>query len=249
MRTLISRLSSFLSLWVFKPVLALVVARFIYAFVRWVFRFDPGPWLATSVLGLSSHDGIEIARWAVMGVPALILLAWREAQRAPVVVNVPASPARIAARPAARVAARAPAFDSPDSSIRYAFQFVHAAPFRSFQEKERVGKQLIETFASGRLRAWGREMVGTERLPLAEIPKEAWRKSRFTYWFLDEGQAGRDICHVQCDTPQSAGAPLLYTDLRVNREQLRAVLPGPALSRSGNEWRTRSDSNARPSDS
>lgn len=226
MLALYSRFEAFIWKWLIKPFLALLVARYVYAFLLWVFKVDPGLWLATSLPGPTTHGLIEIGRWSVVGAPALMLLMMHEArrrsefyaeQRNSIVYQV-----RPQSRPKPVVKRAAPVV--PDRPISFLFQHVHPAPFRTFLEKERVGKQVIEKFASGALRVWGREIVDSKRMPLAEIPKEAWRSSRFTYWFLDGGgEASRDICHMECDGPQRA--PRLYCDLQVNRIQLETVWP------------------------
>ena len=225
-------IAAFVRTWLFKPFLALLGARFAYLFVQLAFKVDPGSRLAAAVLDDPSRGSIDVGRWIVLGVPALILVALYEALRERPVEEIAVASAgetaavQVVRKPKPRP--RPPPPVVPDRSIRYAFQFIHPAPFASFQEKERVGKQVIAKLTSGELRAWGREIVAGKRLSLAEIPKDLWHSSRFTFWFLDEGEGNRDICHVECDVPQSGRAPKLYSDLHVNGRQLQAVWSAPA---------------------
>jgi len=223
MQTLSSKISALVGTWLLRPFLVLLAARFVYLFVQITFKVDPSLRLANAALGTPSHSWIDIGRWAVLGIPALIPFAFYEALRSPrlEVATESAGPYRV------RVAIKArekPIL--PDRSIRHAFLHIHPAPFRTFHEKERVGNQLIDKFSSGALRAWGREIVGAKHMALAEIPKEVWRSPRFTYWFLDGGEANRNICHVECDASQRKGAPRLYSDLQVNSGQLESAWPG-----------------------
>ena len=228
MLALYTRFEAFIWRWLVKPFLALLAARYVYAFILWIFKIDPGLWLASSLPVPTSHNLIELGRWSVMGAPALMLLLMHEArrnselyaaQRMSLLYEVrPMSRPKLAIKRAAPVVPIV-----PDRPISYLFLHVHPAPFRTFLEKERVGHQVTQKFASGALRAWGREMIDGKRLPLGEIPKEAWRSSRFTYWFLDGGAESKDICHVECDGPQRA--PRLFCDLQVSHVQLESVWP------------------------
>jgi hypothetical protein len=212
--------------WLVRPFLALLAARYVYAFILWVFKIDPGLWLATSLPGPTTHGLIELGRWSVMGAPALMLLLMHEARRNSDFYAAQRNALLYEVRPQTQRPKRAikrVAPVVPDRPIRYLFEHIHPAPYRTFLEKERVGHQVMEKFSSGALRVWGREIVDSKRMPLAEIPKEAWRSSRFTYWFLDGGDASTDICHMECDGPQRA--PRLYCDLQVNRGQLESVWP------------------------
>ncbi len=228
MLALYSKFEAFVWKWLIKPFLALLVARYVYAFLLWVFKVDPGLWLASSLPGPTTHGLIEIGRWSVMGAPALMLLLMHEARRNSELYAAQRNSLLYEVRPQnrPRIAVKRAVPVVPDRPISYLFQHVHPAPFQTFLEKERVGNQVIEKFSAGALRAWGREIVGTQRMPLAEIPKEVWHSSRFTYWFLDGGEASKDICHVECDGPQRA--PRLYSDLQVNRVQLESLWPRQA---------------------
>ena len=237
MWTLSYRAFALFSTWVFRPLLALLAARFLYLFVQLVFKFDPGPQIATALLGDTTRAWIEIGRWSVLGLPALLLFAMREEvrlreelrnARTMTFAALPASslpatlaPRRILAKPKPRPVV-------PDRPIGFAFQHLHPAPFRLFQEKEHVGKQVLDRLASGALRGWGREIVETRRTALTEIPKDAWRSARFTYWFLDEDAASRDICHVECDGIERGRTPRLFCDLQINRGQVEAIWPRSA---------------------
>jgi len=235
---LYSRFEAFIWTWLIKPGLALIAARYVYAFIRWIFDVDPGEWLALSLPGPTSHGLIEVGRWAVVGVPALLLLFSYEARRTSQLYAEYRNSILYEARPRPRmrIAARPKPPIVPDRSIIDLFQYIHPTPFRTFLEKEQVGKEVIDKFASGALRGWGREIVaGGQRMPLAEIPREFWRSSRFTYWFLDGGDGNRDTCHVECNEPQRAHAPRLYSDLQVSKIQLESVWPG--ASRAPTELR------------
>jgi hypothetical protein len=225
---LYSRFEAFIWTWLIKPILALIVARYIYAFIRWIFDVDPGLWLAMSLPGPTSHGLIEFGRWTVIGAPALLLLFSYEARRTSQLYADYRNSLLYETRPMPRmrVAVRPKPPVVPDRSITDLFRYIHPAPFQTFLDKEKVGQQVIEKFASGTMKTWGREIVAGQRKPLAEIPKDAWRSSRFTYWFLDGGEGSREICHVECDGPERSGAPRLYCDLQVNRGQLESVWPG-----------------------
>jgi hypothetical protein len=223
MQTFPSKISALVGTWLLRPFLVLLAARFVYLFVQVTFKVDPGLRLANAVLGTPSHSWIDIGRWAVLGIPALIPFALYEVLRSPrfevAIESVGSHRDRVVFKAKERKI-------FPDRSIRHAFLHIHPAPFQTFHEKERVGNQLIDKFSSGALSAWGREIVGANHMALAEIPKEVWRSPRFTYWFLDETEPNRHICHVECDAPQRKGAPRLYSDLQVNSVQLESVWPG-----------------------
>jgi len=221
-------IAAFVRTWLFRPFLALLGARFAYLFLQLMFKVDPGARLAAAVLDDPSRSSMDVGRWIVLGVPALILVGLYEALRERPVEEIAVASIGGPVTVVRKARPKPPPPVVPDRPIRYAFQFIHPAPFVSFQEKERVGKQVIAKLSSGELRAWGREIVAGKRLSLAEIPRDLWHSSRFTFWFLDEGEANRDICHVECDAPQSGRAPKLYSDLHVNGRQLQAAWSHPA---------------------
>lgn len=121
-----------------------------------------------------------------------------------------------------------PAGDGPDWPIKDLF--LHIAPVALDYPKEelwnRVGDEIRDALALGRLQIWGRphdtklgRWVGP-RAALRLIEASYWEKAYFTYVFF-YAQSEDVHCYADRDT----GRPS-YTDLKVNQAQALKLWPG-----------------------
>lgn len=115
----------------------------------------------------------------------------------------------------------------PDWPIRDLFYHVRPAGFSTRQEKDTVGREVLDRFSDGQLRVWGRLIENSKRRSLAEIPKDQWQRANFgSYWFLDEGDNSQ-VLHAICETPSRGAAPHEYADLQVSRAQATSIWTQP----------------------
>jgi hypothetical protein len=119
----------------------------------------------------------------------------------------------------------------PDWSIQELFRYLRPKlnPSDPTTLWDETGEDVLDKLSTGRLHAWGREIVrgATNTLhSLALIDPRYWRSARFTFAFLLEDHE-RDL-HVTQRTP--AALPD-YADLRVNREDAIGLWPHPQLGR------------------
>ena len=116
----------------------------------------------------------------------------------------------------------------PDMPIRELFLMLAPSGFKSDAERNEVGREIIDKFASGFLKVWGRRIVGSQRLALAEIPKEEWLRATFgPYWLLDPGEGNRQVLHAVCETPSGKRE---YADLQVRREMAETFWPNDQVA-------------------
>jgi hypothetical protein len=94
--------------------------------------------------------------------------------------------------------------------IRELFFHIHPRPFTDDDDKEAVGREVMDQLSAEQLSAWGRRIEGSRRLALEPIPMNNFRRARFTYWFLDEGN--EQSLHVDCYQTESQTASWQYAD-------------------------------------
>jgi hypothetical protein len=109
----------------------------------------------------------------------------------------------------------------PNMSIRDLFFHVHPHPFAGEEDKEAVGREVIEKFAIPLLSAWGQRIQSSRRLPLTLIETSEWQRAKFTYWFLEEGN--EQSMHVEVRPSVSGVLPHQYGNIRVNRQQAENI--------------------------
>jgi hypothetical protein len=88
-----------------------------------------------------------------------------------------------------------------------------------------VGREVMDHFSTGRLRAWGRPVYrpSGHRQPMKLIDEPRyWAHAEFSYWFLKED--GRESSHTWVKT--ETGLPD-YCDIQVNRAEAMAIWPEP----------------------
>jgi hypothetical protein len=87
-----------------------------------------------------------------------------------------------------------------------------------------VGREVMDHFSTGRLKAWGRPIYGAgRRKPMKAVDERGyWAHAEFSYWFLKED--GRESAHTWVKAETSLPD---YADLQVNRAEALSIWPEP----------------------
>ncbi len=104
----------------------------------------------------------------------------------------------------------------PDWPIRELFSYMDQDHLDGTWET--VGSVIMDGLSLGKVRAWGREIAGSRRLPPTEIPATYWREAKFTYSFFKEDHSEKDE-----DVCARGGLPS-FADLSVNKLQAQTAL-------------------------
>jgi hypothetical protein len=125
--------------------------------------------------------------------------------------------------------ARAKTVPFPDMTIRELFFHIRPDLLEEAHETRwvEVGRNVMDHFSTGRLRAWGRPIYPVGRMrPMKAVDEPGyWMHAEFSYWFLQEGKQRSANTWVKTET----GLPD-YADLQVNREEALRIWPEPGKS-------------------
>jgi hypothetical protein len=115
----------------------------------------------------------------------------------------------------------------PDMTLRELFFHIRPDLFEDHEAAawKEVGREVMDHFSTGRLRAWGRPVYrpSGHRQPMKLIDEPRyWAHAEFSYWFLKED--GRESSHTWVKT--ETGLPD-YRDIQVNRAEAMAIWPEP----------------------
>jgi len=116
----------------------------------------------------------------------------------------------------------------PDWGIRELFFHIRSDLIDEPDKKrwESVGREVMDHFSTGRLKAWGRPIYGSRKPGPMKLVDEPgyWGHAEFSYWFLKED--GRENRHTWVKSETKLPD---YADIQVNRAEAMPIWPESGL--------------------